>query len=143
MVTLSSSVIKRDSRSVSDVTRELKQNGWNRTGSVLNGKLLYLENSGFSLTVADGPMGTLVFPSGPVRGRVFGNSGLNFGLMNTSSLGSSMPGPILPFGNTQSLGPSDTNGSEQVEEAEPRKPSGFDENPEQPNRKQHGEFDFV
>ena len=135
MVTISSSVVKRDSRGAQDVISELRNSGWNRTGSAVNGRVVYMENSGFSLTVVEGPMGTVVLPSGPVRGRLFGNSGLNLGIMDGGLTGFSMPGPIQLF--------SQNNTTTSREGSRQRDAGVAAENPEQPARKQFGESDFV
>lgn len=139
MVTISSSVIRRDSRSRPAVMKELKNNGWSRTGSALGGRLIYMENSGFSLTVVDGPAGTLVVPSGPIRGRVFGDSGLNLGLMDGGLTGFNVPGPITPFGGRDE-GP--TEAEREAQQAQDREDALAEENPEQPSRKT-GQSDFV
>lgn len=72
---IGSSVVRRDSRSASRVINELQSQGWRRTGSI-GDRVTYMESAGFSLTVIDGPAGSVVIPSGPIRGRVFGSSGL-------------------------------------------------------------------
>lgn len=74
-INIGSSVFKREAKSMDEVTNILKRNGWSQTGS-LGSRVKYFENSGLSVTVVDGPMGTLIIPSGPIRGRMFGNSGL-------------------------------------------------------------------
>lgn len=74
-INIGSSQLKREARDVEVVIKKLKRNGWTQSGS-LGDRVLYFENTGMSITVIDGPMGTLVVPSGPVRGRLFGSSGL-------------------------------------------------------------------
>lgn len=82
-----SSVLKREAKPLTDVTNQLKANGWRQTGSLGN-RVVYLENSGMNITVIDGPMGTLVVPSGPIRGRVFGDSGLQLNRVSVIGAGS-------------------------------------------------------
>lgn len=79
---IGSSVMKREAKPIDQVTNQLKRNGWTQTGSLGN-KIKYFENSRLSITVVDGPMGTLILPSGPIRGRLFGDSGL---MVNQSSV---------------------------------------------------------
>jgi len=72
---IGTSVFKREAKSIEQVTNQLVTNGWTQTGSLGN-RVKYFENSRLSITVVDGAIGTLIFPSGPVRGRIFGDSGL-------------------------------------------------------------------
>lgn len=72
---LGSSVLKREVKDINEVINQLQRNGWSQTGS-LGDSVRYFENSGMNITVIDGPMATLIIPSGPIRGRVFGDSGL-------------------------------------------------------------------
>lgn len=74
MINIESSVLKRFDKSASEVRKELKESGFEDTGAVLDGRLAYHENAGVNLTTLDGPFGTLVFPSGPIRGALFGKS---------------------------------------------------------------------
>lgn len=75
-----------------DVVKQLKRNGWEQTGS-LGERVLYFENSRIGITVVDGPMGVLVMPSGPIRGRVFGDSGLQINQSTVLGAGSSSSDP--------------------------------------------------
>lgn len=79
---LGSSVFKREAKSMDKVVSRLKEEGWSETGS-LGSRVRYFESSGISITVVEAAMGVLIFPSGPLRGRVFGDSGLN---VNTTSV---------------------------------------------------------
>lgn len=82
------SVIKRRSEPTEVVVNRLKTQGFSETGTVLSGKFTYMENSeGIGLTVVDGPSGTVIMPSGPVRGMVFGENSVGFGIMRSSSSG--------------------------------------------------------
>lgn len=74
-VNFGSSVLKREAKPMDEVANQLKRNGWEETGSI-GSRARQFENSGLSVTVVDGPMATLVIPSGPIRGKVFGSSGL-------------------------------------------------------------------
>lgn len=66
------SVFKREAQPVEDVVNHLKQNGWNVTSTLGDNRVVYLENAGVNITAVKGPLGTVVIPSGPLRGRVFG-----------------------------------------------------------------------
>lgn len=81
---IGSSVLKREAKSMDKVTDQLKRNGWSKTGEIAD-HAEYYENSGMSITVIEGLTATLIIPSGPIRGRVFGNSG--FQLDDTSVIG--------------------------------------------------------
>lgn len=80
------SIFKREAKDAQEVIDHLRNNGWEVTGTLGN-RLTYMENSSFNLTIVDGVKGTLVVPSGPIRGRLFGNSGAMFN--NTSVIGAS------------------------------------------------------
>jgi len=77
-INFGTSVFKRENRPFSDVVKQFQTDGWSRTGEFGN-KLVYLQKDGIGITIANGPMATLVFPSGPIRGRLFGTSGLSVG----------------------------------------------------------------
>lgn len=68
------SVLKREAQSITDVVNQLERNGWSRTRTVGDDRLVYLENNGINITAIRGPMGTVIIPSGPVRGRLFGEN---------------------------------------------------------------------
>lgn len=68
------STIKRESKPKQDVERQLLRNGWEETASLADDRVSYFENSGISVTVVEGPFGTVVVPSGPVRGPIFGKN---------------------------------------------------------------------
>lgn len=70
------SVVKREARSIDEVDKKLRNDGWDRTSSILNGRLRYYSNSGVNITAFSGPLGTLIIPSGPVRGKLFGDTEL-------------------------------------------------------------------
>lgn len=78
------SVVKREVRDTQEVINKLSQDGWNKTGS-RGDVVTYMEKSGINLTVVDGPVGTLIFPSGPFRGSFFGQD-VNV-LSRTSTIG--------------------------------------------------------
>lgn len=80
------SVMKRETKDIDEVTNQLKRSGWEQTGS-LGDRVKYFENSKMSITVIDGPMATLIVPSGPIRGRVFGDSGLMVNQTSVVGLG--------------------------------------------------------
>lgn len=79
---IGSSVLKREAKSADKVKAHLQRSGWNKTGSLADGRISYFQKSGINITVVDGPMGTVVAPSGPIRGKLFG-SGVG---INTSSV---------------------------------------------------------
>lgn len=84
------SVIKRRTESASTIINRLKSQGFSQTNSIMGGRLVYLENSeGIGLTVVDGPRGTVITPSGPIRGMVFGENSVGLGIVRSSSNGSS------------------------------------------------------
>jgi hypothetical protein len=69
-INIGTSVFKREAEPKSRVVDVMKANGWRDKGSLAG--ITYLENSGINLSVVQGPGGgTLVFPSGVVRGMVF------------------------------------------------------------------------
>jgi len=72
------SVFKREAKPASEVEKKLSRDGWNKTGSVANGRVQYFEKSGINITTVSGPRGTVILPSGPIRGRLFGQGvGIN------------------------------------------------------------------
>lgn len=77
MVSLGTSVIKREDRPADQVITLLQRRGWEVTGRV-GSRITYLENSGLNITVVEGPMGTIIMPSGPLRGRIFGENTMFF-----------------------------------------------------------------
>lgn len=79
------SVLKREGKSIDQVENRLENAGWKRTGSALNGRLIYFELAGINITALQGPMGTVIFPSGPIRGRLFGEDAVGFS--QTSAIG--------------------------------------------------------
>lgn len=70
---IGSSVFKREAKDADKVRRHLERNGWELTGS-MGSRVFYYENSGVNLTVVDGAMGTVILPSGPLRGAIFGKN---------------------------------------------------------------------
>lgn len=81
---LGTSVFKREDRPAEQVIRLLSQNGWSRTGSI-GDRVTYMENSGINITVIQGAAGTIIIPSGPIRGRIFGDNNRFFS--NVSVIG--------------------------------------------------------
>lgn len=73
MVNIGTSVIKRENKPADEVIRLLQQRGWSTTGTI-GDRVTYLENSGINITIIDGAMGTVIIPSGPIRGRIFGEN---------------------------------------------------------------------
>lgn len=69
---ISGSVVKRERADYEDIESKLINDGWQITGQIRD-RVFYFQRSGINLTVVDGPTGTLVFPSGPVRGFIFGD----------------------------------------------------------------------
>lgn len=68
------SVFKRVTNTLDEVDKALKDDGWSLTGSLGAGeRIKYYEQSGINITAIGGPAGTVVIPSGPVRGMLFGN----------------------------------------------------------------------
>lgn len=85
------SVVKRENKPIDDVAQKLVSDGWEKTGSVASGRVQYFEKSGIGITAIDGPLGTVIVPSGPVRGSVFGDEAVSFG--KTSSIGAGAKAP--------------------------------------------------
>lgn len=72
-VNIGGSVIKREARPLSEVDRQLTGDGWEKTAQPLD-RLAYYEKSGINITAMEGPRGTVIFPSGPLRGAMFGKN---------------------------------------------------------------------
>jgi len=85
------SVLKRESAPFEDVMEKLRRDGWSKTGELAQGRVAYLQSSGINITVVDGPMGTLILPSGPIRGRLLGNDAVGVGQTSTVGLGEPAP----------------------------------------------------
>ena len=81
------SVIKRESATKEQVVEKFKKDGWRVTGSIGGGRIDYLQKSGINITIISGPRGTLVLPSGPIRGRIFGDSAVGFSNISLIGLG--------------------------------------------------------
>lgn len=80
MPNINLSVVKRSTESIGPVSQSLEEQGFEDTGQLMDGRVRYFENpNGINLTVADGPFATLVFPSGPIRGSIFGNDAVGIG----------------------------------------------------------------
>lgn len=79
MFSLELPVTKRYNADVEQVKQFLEENGFERTGQALKGRFTYYENAGIGVTVMDGPAGTTVFPSGPLRGAKFGRHAVSMG----------------------------------------------------------------
>lgn len=71
---IGTSVLKREMSPISKVESRLLSKGWSKTGSAMGGRLRYYENAGFNITALEGPRGTVIFPSGPIRGVIFGEN---------------------------------------------------------------------
>lgn len=75
-----SSVAKRVNMDWDVFHEAIERSGFEHVSSVAGGRIHYHENeAGFSITLIDGPRANLILPSGPFRGRIFGNSGLSLG----------------------------------------------------------------
>lgn len=77
------SVIKREARPKAEVEAHLKRKGWSVEGK-MGDRISYMSNSGMSITLIEGPSGTVILPSGPLRGSMLG--GVDF-FSETSVLG--------------------------------------------------------
>lgn len=71
-VNLGTSVLKREAKDIDEVEKILQRDGWEKTGQVANGRFRYYEYSNINITAIGGPLGTVIMPSGPVRGFIFG-----------------------------------------------------------------------
>lgn len=141
---------------------ELESNGWVKTDNLAD-RVHYLENSGFSLTVIDGPLGTIIVPSGPIRGRLFGTSGFELSTdQNLMDVGNLSPGQqsiaqnsrigggigsrIEFFGNNQQTQNNNNSSDTESEESNTTNNQNSSGEPEQPQRKNartSGAGDFV
>lgn len=83
---IGTSVFKRESKSIGDVESRLVSDGWEKTGSTAGGRIRYYEKSGINITALSGPAGTVIMPSGPVRGMIFGTEDA-VGINRTSVIG--------------------------------------------------------
>lgn len=72
-------VVKRYNADISEAHENLVSNGFEVTGTIMDGGIRYYENAGVGVTLIDGPFGTSLIPSGPIRGMKFGESAVNFG----------------------------------------------------------------
>lgn len=72
-VNLSLSVIKREAKPIDQVVNKFERDGWKVTDTLGGGRVVYLEQSGINITAVSGPLGTVIIPSGPVRGLLFGD----------------------------------------------------------------------
>lgn len=81
---IGTSVFKREDRPAREVISLLQGRGWEKTGT-LGDRVTYMENSGIGITVIQGAAGTLIIPSGPIRGMVFGRNNKLFS--NVSVIG--------------------------------------------------------
>lgn len=84
------SVFKREAQSIQDVITSLQMDGWTVTNRVGDDRIVYFENSGFNITAIQGPLGTVIMPSGPIRGKIFGD--------NAVSVSRGEEGGIIPRG---------------------------------------------
>lgn len=80
------SVFKREMSSLDEVQRTLENDGWERKGT-MGDRVRVFERSGFSITAIEGPMATIIMPSGPIKGRFF--SGDSVGVNRLSVIGAS------------------------------------------------------
>jgi len=74
------SVVKRLGTDIEQVSKQMNEAGFNKTGEALGGKALYFESAGINVTLIPAITGgTIMFPSGPVRGKVKGNKAVRQG----------------------------------------------------------------
>lgn len=74
-----SSMFKRIDMEPDDAHEALIELGFDHVDDAAGGRIHYHENeAGMSLTLVEGPRAVSIFPSGPIRGRLFGTSGLGF-----------------------------------------------------------------
>lgn len=71
------SVFKREAKPKSRVETFLRREGWEKTGEI-GDNVSYWENAGINITVVGGPRGTVITPSGPIRGNIFGEDNTLF-----------------------------------------------------------------
>lgn len=79
-IEFSSSVVKRVNMDWDVFVSAVEESGFEQVSSIAGGRILYHENdAGFGVTLVNGPRAKLILPSGPLRGRLFGNTGLSLG----------------------------------------------------------------
>lgn len=74
MIDIDMSVFRSERRSIDDVERDLRRRGWKKVSEKRGGRVRYMENKGINLSLIQLPFRTVVVPSGPVRGFVFGDN---------------------------------------------------------------------
>lgn len=88
-INIGSSVLKRETAGISKVASKLTSDGWEKTGELGDGRVQYFQKSGINITILSGPAGTLIFPSGPVRGRLLGDDAVGISQVSLIGLGAS------------------------------------------------------
>lgn len=74
------SVVKRLGTDIEMVSKQMAEAGFNKTGEALGGKAIYYEIAGINVTLIPTPTGgTLIFPSGPIRGKLKGDRAVRQG----------------------------------------------------------------
>jgi len=86
---IGSSVVKRESKTIEAVEERLLGDGWKKTGEVANGRVRYYQKTGINITALKGPMATVLMPSGPVRGALFGQGAVGLNRSSVIGAGSS------------------------------------------------------
>ena len=86
---IGSSVVKREAKPIEEVADKFASDGWSQTGSLMGGNVLYFEKSGVNVTLIGGPGGTVVVPSGPLRGGFFGMDAVGVNQTSVVGLGAS------------------------------------------------------
>lgn len=100
---LGTSVLKREAKPIEDVDNRLTNAGWNRTASVADGRIRYYALAGVNITAIGGPFGTVIMPSGPVRGAMFGDNALNLSQTSAIGAGKAREEPQQPGPNSDQL----------------------------------------
>ena len=78
LIEFESSAVKRTSKSLDEIHQEFLDAGFEHTGTALDGKIHYHENeNGLNVTLIETRRGSLVLPSGPIRGNLFGENAVD------------------------------------------------------------------
>lgn len=76
------STFERTSKSLDELHNELIEAGFEHTGEVGEGNIVHYHESenGVNLTLVELPRGSALFPSGPIRGTIFGDEAVGVNL---------------------------------------------------------------
>lgn len=81
------SVVKRENKSIDEVESRLINQGWEKTAEIAGGRVRYYESANFNITAISGPLGTVLVPSGPLRGLAFGDDAVTVNQVSAIGMG--------------------------------------------------------